>query len=567
MIVGIALTAVALATTAAASPPPAGAKITGVVLDSAGLPLAGVCMGEMHSDDGAFDVFRAPFPDRKNCTGEDGAFTLRVTPGHVSVVAARYDEKITLRLTPVRVGASGARVVVRFDGAASLRIRAVDEAGRPLGKVRVTALPERTGPAAARGDATVVRGWTAEDGTLELSGLAQGEHRLIAYGAGHRCQEPCEYGRGMRVRTGVHQVNVPMSRLGSISGRVLYRDPAGELQPLPAFAVQSPALGSFVVRTEEGRFELEVMRLWSGAPLFVTVPGLAPFATKFDLKEPVLLDLGDIVLGPGRSVRGRVTDASGKPVEGAQVQVGFANDVLPKPLAETGATGAFQIDGVSHGATTLAVTHAAFRPQEVAVAAGADDLDVRLASGVRLTVRVVDVDGKALPGAWVWNVTTMAGCETGEDGACTLTGLERKEQVLEASVPGAPRPQAYQVRVPIGSATTPPVSVRLPRQPSVLRIVPTETDGTFVQATVQIVPGDVGPERAVDEKGKLAVPYHATGIDLEKRITNLPPGRYTAFVRSFSNPARCTVRVVELAEGADQRVVVKLPAERGPCRP
>lgn len=94
-----------------------------------------------------------------------------------------------------------------------------------------------------------------------------------------------------------------------------------------------------------------------------------------------------------------------------------------------------------------------------------------------MTVRVLDVGGRALPRAWIWNAITMKGCETGEDGACTLTGLERKEQVLEASVPGAPWPHAYHVRVPIASGTTPPVSVRLPRRPSMLRIVPTEPDG------------------------------------------------------------------------------------------
>jgi hypothetical protein len=93
-----------------------------------------------------------------------------------------------------------------------------------------------------------------------------------------------------------------------------------------------------------------------------------------------------------------------------------------------------------------------------------------------------------------------------------------------------------------------------------------EPDGTFAQATVQVVLGEVAPERVVTSNGQLELPYYASGIDLEKRFENLPPQRYTIVARSFADPARCTARVVELAEAADQSLTVKLPADRGPCR-
>jgi hypothetical protein len=91
----------------------------------------------------------------------------------------------------------------------------------------VTALPERTGERAAHGDAIVDRVWTGADGSFELSGVAPGPHRLTARGAGHRCVEACGYGEGMQARTGDDQAHIPLTPMGSITGRVVTLDPGG----------------------------------------------------------------------------------------------------------------------------------------------------------------------------------------------------------------------------------------------------------------------------------------------------------------------------------------------------
>lgn len=379
-----ALAAALLVAPAAAAQDAAGTAIEGVVLDGDGQPVFGARLALLRSAEGTFDVFDAPFPDGTVRSDSRGRFALRAAPGHLAVVASRVGAaSIALRLVPVTVTAAGtARVVVRFDGTASIRGRAIDETGRPVAMVRVTAIPERTGPA-ARGDAIIVRAWTAEDGTFLLDGLVTGAHRLLARGRGHNCVEACEYGRGMRVGTGPSPVNVPLTPTGSVSGRVVHRDGEGRLVPVQAFEIYSPAFGTVRVGPEdEGRFDVDVPRLWSGAALFVEAPGLAPFATKFDLTKPVAVDLGEVLLGPGRTVRGRVRDQSGAAIEGALVRVGFGKSALDAPSATSDAAGAFEIAGISEGPAPLAVTHPRFRPQDVVAAAGAPEIEVRLTPGI-----------------------------------------------------------------------------------------------------------------------------------------------------------------------------------------
>jgi hypothetical protein len=94
-----------------------------------------------------------------------------------------------------------------------------------------------------------------------------------------------------------------------------------------------------------------------------------------------------------------------------------------------------------------------------------------------------------------------------------------------------------------------------------------EPNGTFAEATAQAIVGDVPSASALAANGEPDRPYHAAGIDLEKRFENLAPGRHTVLGRSFGLPPRCGVQRVELKEGEDQAVIVKLPPDAGSCRP
>jgi protocatechuate 3,4-dioxygenase beta subunit len=587
MLAAVPVLSLLLSTAApAVEPPGAAVRLDVTVLDEAGKPLAGARLRLVSpAPDGTFDVYAARFPDNSSRADEGGRFTFRTSPGKVIVAASRFTASgVTVRFAPVSVGASGASAVVRFDGGARIRGMTLGPKGEPLGGVWVTGIPERTGERTARGDAIVVRVRTGDDGTFDLWGLAPGPHRLTARGAGYRCVEACAYGEGMPARTGDDHVNIPLGPLGSITGRVVTLDAGGTPQPVKDFVVYSNAFGSGRMMDDEGRFEIEVPRLWKGASLFIYARGVAPHVTKFDLLEPVVRDLGELEVGPGRTVRGTVREASGRPIEGARVGVGYGEDVLQHPMTlydtegpyevpatvtSTDAAGRFEIPGVQAGPAPLSITHVEYRA--VNVTAGRRDaaVDVTLSPSVKLSVRVEEPDGSPVAGAQVWNVISRTQCQTGRDGTCVLGGLERTEQVLEARLPNAARPPTNQLRVPIGPGPgAPPTAVfRMPRKPSHLRVTVVEPDGTFAQATVQAIVGDVPSSSALDAKGEPDRPYHGGGIDLQKRLENLAPGRYTVLGRSIDTLHRCGVQRVELKEGEDLAVVVKLPPDAGPCRP
>ncbi len=157
-----------------------------------------------------------------------------------------------------------------------------------------------------------------------------------------------------------------------------------------------------------------------------------------------------------------------------------------------------------------------------------------------------------LAGAYVSNVISQTACRTGADGTCTLSGLEKAEQVLEVFMPGTARPRLRQLRVPIAREDPPIVNVRLPRTPSLLRVTVVEPSGTFANADVWLVLGEIAPERAFGSTGNVELPYHASGIDLVKTYENVAPGRYTVLVQDRFTSTRRAARTIELGDGGQE---------------
>ncbi len=94
-------------------------------------------------------------------------------------------------------------------------------------------------------------------------------------------------------------------------------------------AVQGALLSKLTLNWEaeqstdsDGRFDFQVKRppYFGGASLWITAPGLARTKVRLELKaDTAVLDLGDIVLGPGSTLRGRVQDEQGAALEGVEV--------------------------------------------------------------------------------------------------------------------------------------------------------------------------------------------------------------------------------------------------------
>lgn len=561
-----AMVAVVLAGAPVAAPEIASRTVTGTVLDEAGRPVSGALVTWMSTRDGTFDSFATPIPERPGGrvveTDAAGRYEVSVRRGAVAVVAVRRAQAITVRVAPVPPGDGKARVVLRFDGGTSIAGQAVDEDGRPVADARVTAIPERTGAAAGRGDAIVVRGWTGQDGRFVLAGLRPGPHRILARAPGFACTERCEYGHGMPVTSGAQDVAVVLSPGGSIRGRVVQRDGTGALRPVTSFVVSSHAFGYLEVSSPEGFFDVDVPRMWKGAPLLVLADDLAPYATNFDLLEPIALDLGQILLGPGRALRGRVRDEAGAPVAGATVSLGRTGQPSIGGAVRTDARGAFLMPRVQDGPVPLTISHPAHRTVELVTDPGAADVEVRLDSGVTLAIQVVDVGGGPLEGAKVWSVISRTSCTTDAEGRCSLTGLERREHVLEYWLAGVARAPARQIRIPI-PALAAPITLRLPRRTATLRVVAMDPAGPSPNASVRVIPGEIAPEAVAASMKVPSWPYFAGGYDPEKTFEYLPPGRYT--IMATTPDGRCAAPVIDLGE-EDRRLEVTLPTERGGCR-
>ena len=105
------------------------------------------------------------------------------------------------------------------------------------------------------------------------------------------------------------------------------------------------------------------------------------------------LDLGDLVLRPGRTLTGRVARADGgAPVAGAELEATWSGEETGSRGSARGlseADGAFRIEAIAPGSeVTLTARKDGFAPKTLAVSPEADSVDVLLSRGGRVRGRV-----------------------------------------------------------------------------------------------------------------------------------------------------------------------------------
>src|SRR5215210_13367 len=308
----------------------------------------------------------------------------------------------------------------------------VDETGAPVAGAEITAslgglqglpMPARIRAFGARG--ALVR--SGRDGRFRRRGLSAGmevELRVAKDGfAPLRVQAPPP-SPGQPARP----LRIVLQRGRSAFGRVLDPDqrPIAGAQvtlrtsltsdPKTRFhaALQPESLDTFEAATKaDGRFDLGNLpagrydltargRGW--APL--TIPNLeVPEGNR-------ATDLGTLVLAHGVALEGAVVDASGKPVEGAEIRLNEAGEpVIPRfrdensePEGLSGADGFFRIEDLRAGSTVdVSVARSGYAPgaaQGVQVPTE-QPLRISLQAVGSVSGRVVDPDGKPIAGAYV----------------------------------------------------------------------------------------------------------------------------------------------------------------------
>ena len=161
------------------------------------------------------------------------------------------------------------------------------------------------------------------------------------------------------------------------------------------------------------------------------------------------------VTAPAREIAGRVYDSAGAPLAGLEVDTvprWMPVDEDPTALAgqrrlgppgvreATGDDGGFLLDGLALHPYQVRVSAKGFTPWEATHSPSDGFLEIVLASGVQLTGRVLDKEGRGIDGAEVclWDrIRPRARTTTDDQGSYRLTGLAPDPSAtLGSSAPG-----------------------------------------------------------------------------------------------------------------------------------
>ena len=331
--------------------------------------------------------------------------------------------------------------------------RIVEEDGSPVVAIRVELLegdlgvlldPEFT--AMGHEGLTAGESKTDADGRFLIEGaMFNGLHAFSIDGGGGRSTiRVMEHGLEPGVLTDVGDIVLP--RCGTVTGTVFDEDgepvPGARVRiaPIPEIALQGTgildlrekcmvagadggeALGvqlpdflmanmarlpiPTTMTAEDGTFRLE------GVP-FTTVCGgvdkagfVATIIPTFTMTQEEQ-SVGELDLEVGRTITGRVVDALGKPVAGAEVCAGASSPLAPvgilQPTQVTAEDGTFEVVGISELGTPMASARRSARESWVtAQAAGAaGGVEVVLSAAARAVIRVEDEEGEPVADARV----------------------------------------------------------------------------------------------------------------------------------------------------------------------
>lgn len=310
-----------------------GAQLVGRVVDSAGKPVAGATVRGASGTD----------------TDADGRFvSTGLEPGELTVSAyvdSRSSEEKKVTVAPGK--RTEVLLVVRDS---SLAGRVVDTKGTPIADAMLWAK--------ATDQSNTFFATADEYGKFDFGGMPPGDYVVIAQHDEEQNRRLPDDGLAV-VHTGRRDLTIVLPGLATVVGRVVL-----DGAPVPYFGVtitKTPtklhAEKVVAVTDDAGAFAQADIAAgtWS---VVIVGPG---FATKIVdgivATEGRTTDLGTIAVERGRILRGRVTDANGRPVPDALVVVGtslfsIANNRVDQraqgdATARTDASGRYEIAGIS----------------------------------------------------------------------------------------------------------------------------------------------------------------------------------------------------------------------------
>jgi large repetitive protein len=550
-----------------------GGTVKGTVVDANGNPVAGaiVVAGDLAAESDGTGRFQIP----------------GVPPGtrHVQTI---WKEDFAARADGIRVQAGAeSEVPLKLARAASLSGVAVEEnTKKPIAGARIAILSGGGRPFAANPPERTAH--TDGRGRFRIGGLANRPYTVEAVKEGYLTSSL------PGVATSVDKpgtANLALRRAASVAGKVVdesgkpvpgariavaqelnFRDLrgrglAGAAAALMGRSANSGADGTFRLRNVVPARNLELEASKSG------------FATA---KQPgVTLKPGDamqgvsFVLKKGLQARGRVVDAQGQPVSGAEIRLAFREAGAraarmqfrlmgmdrEKPDASSAADGTFLVGGLSVGQYAASISRQGFAQKSVpslAVKSGEDNVwaPITLTAGIALTGVVRDSSGDAIPGAQILAIEPGSGgrpfdASTGPDGRFRFDGLNADRPLMlnvsadgHASVQKEVTPPAEDLAIVMKSSGT--IRGRVEngdtKTPVTDFVAGAHGNGNGGRFVIQL------SGRGVTDK-----PIHSEDGSFE--LGDVAPGKWTVHVTAEGyRPA--DVAGVEVAEGATKDGVV-----------
>jgi RNA polymerase sigma-70 factor (ECF subfamily) len=336
-----------------------GGEVRGRVTSASGAPVPGADVRAIASGGVVWRTAREAFTDA------EGDYVIRGLPRRrVQVVATHAtgaSELVDVDLT--NAATATADVTLSIDGAIDGTV--VTRGGAPVPEAQVVAEPAWSDDPGER-ERWAVRGdqYRIADagGRFHIGGLPVGRYRVRAARPG-TSESMLWTEVGQVVATGTTGLELKVSSPSTVHGRVVYDD--GDAPPAFTVAVGYGTPMSFA--TADGQFSIDV----PGGQLALAISGPS-FIRKLvtiEVDDGASEDAGTITVTRGRSISGRVLDASGMPVPGATVAAG---------LLLSGDGRKLYIDGESVGAQQTQTDDrgrfmmSGFRPTSITVVAGKD---------------------------------------------------------------------------------------------------------------------------------------------------------------------------------------------------
>lgn len=390
-------------------------------------------------------------------TGPDGRFEILGLPDGTVFLDGRSTRIYVRTAAAVRLAHGEVRDGVELLGSPAGRVRGrvLLPDGRPAAGAFVNLRP---GLNAFLGQITQRRyRWmevqTDEDGRFDFLGAPPGAGYTVS--ATHPDMAIAE-AHGLEVRVGETTAVTLRGTMGArVTGRVL--DPSGVpvagahvamiYVDLSRLLLSADGRGDPIATDEAGAFRIE--HVGAGRIALVAVaPGHASSA----IQQLAVVDGGvyddvELLLGEGRTLRGRVVDEQGAPIAGARVDVRplerpprrvGANPLLlalkiRNVSVSTGADGRFEAGGLDGERLLLQVRKAGYVTEvRFGVPVDAEDLEIRLVRGATIVGRVLREDGSVVD-RFAVQTRSRPARSSGEEPDEVASALRGDPEEMEAS--------------------------------------------------------------------------------------------------------------------------------------